>query len=78
MRARFRKDLVTLELTPSEYGFVFRCLNDRISSLDPDEISPRLGLSSELANQFVDGLLGLEMDARRRGDHWLPARPDRL
>jgi hypothetical protein len=76
MRARFAKDLVALELTPSEYSFVFRCLNDRISSLDPDEISPRLGLSSELANQLVDGLLDLELSARRRGDHWLPAKPD--
>lgn len=72
MRANFCSDSVTLTLDPAEFGFIFRAVNDRIHSLPPDEVSPRLGLSYESAKALLDALLVAETQARNDGEHWLP------
>ena len=75
MRANFEKDSVTLRLEPLEYGFLVRCVNDRIHSLPEWEVHSRLGLPYEQALDLLDAILAAEVDARRLGRHWLPGRP---
>ncbi len=75
MKATFTKDSVALTLDPSEFGFLVRCVNDRIHSLPEDEVGSRLGLPFEDATRLLDAILAAERDARMHGDHWLPPRP---
>jgi hypothetical protein len=74
MRAHFEKDSVTLIFEPREFGFVVRCVNDRIHSLPEDEIGARLGLPYEDARRLLDAILAAEVEARSGGQHWLPPR----
>lgn len=74
MQADFDRHGVALTLTPAEFGFLFRSVNDRISSLPPDEVGSRLGLPYEDAVRFLDELLSAETASRAAGQHWLLPR----
>ncbi len=74
MEAEFSEQGVTLILDPREYSFVFRCLNDRLTTLADWEIAARLGWEVARADEFVDSLLAAESVAREQGHHWTPAR----
>lgn len=60
-----------LELSPSEYGFLFTALLDRVCSMDPSSLRLRLGFDRDEVRQFVDALSQAEFTARQAGQHWL-------
>src|SRR4051812_26669316 len=74
VRATFSDQGAVIELQPEEFGFVFRALNDRLSSLPEWEVKPRLGLDHDAARDLLDDLLAAESRARQEGQHWLPPR----
>jgi hypothetical protein len=74
MQADFRSESVTLTLDGAEFGFLVRCVNDRIHSLPEDDIEARLGLSYD-ARLLLDAILAAESQARTDGRHWLPPQP---
>lgn len=76
MEAEFGVEGVRLFLDPLEYGFVFRCITDRLSTLPEWEIKPRLGVLPNEAISMLDALLAAETNARRSGDHWMRPRPE--
>jgi hypothetical protein len=72
VRVEFSDQGAVIELEPEEFGFVFRALNDRLSSLPEWEAKPRLGLDYQAAAQLLDDLLAAETRARQEGRHWRP------
>lgn len=74
MRIEFDKEGASIWLDPREYGFLFRCLSDRVETLPDWEVEPRLGMSYEEARLLIDRLLQNERQARESGDHWMPSR----
>lgn len=74
VRTDFTTTGVTLELEPSEYSFIFRCINDRLATLEDWEIEVRLAMEAPAAQVLLQRLLDSELAARDSGDHWLPPR----
>lgn len=72
MRSDFSEHGASIWLEPREYGFVFRCLSDRIETLPRWEVEARLGMTYEEARLVVDGLVRSEREARESGTHWMP------
>lgn len=75
MEAEFSREGAKLTLTPREYSFLFRCMNDRLTTLADWEAEVRLGWELDEANDFLDKLLALEGAARAEGRHWMTPRP---
>ena len=75
MEAEFSEAGAKLTLTPREYSFLFRCLNDRLTTLADWEAEARLGWELGEANEFMDALLADEVAARAEGRHWMPPQP---
>jgi hypothetical protein len=74
MRAEFSEEGASLMLSPMEYGFLFRCLSDRVETLPQWEVGPRLGIEYDEARSLIDQLVGAEREARASGSHWLEAQ----
>ena len=74
LEADFTKSGATLVLAPAEFSFLVRCLNDRLSTLDEEEISVRLGIDADDAKALLRGIVALESAARAEGRHWLPPK----
>lgn len=74
MRTRFHRDGVELDLTKSEYIFVYLSLSYVLhgARLEDHDFANILGMSKEDAEILMTRMSEAEDEARARGEHWSP------